>query len=42
MAVNYISVLDELERYMKFSPSEEKELEKVVNIHPFKITDYYL
>ena len=37
-----ISTLEELKKYIKLTPLEEKELEEVVKIHPMLISKYYL
>jgi len=37
----YICTLDELKKYLKLTPSEERKLSEVIKIHPMKITRYY-
>ena len=37
-----ICSIEELKKYMRISPIEKDQLEKVIQIHPMKITKYYL
>lgn len=37
-----ICSIEELKKYIKISPIEEDQLKKVIQIHPMKITKYYL
>jgi KamA family protein len=42
MGVRYISKLEDLKNYITIDSDEENILKRVIGIHPFKITDYYL
>ena len=37
-----VTTIEELKEYIKLTPSEEKLLKEVVDIHPMSITRYYL
>ena len=37
-----ISTIEEIKKYIKLSKQKEKQLKKVINIHPMRITKYYL
>ena len=37
-----ICSISELKKYIKLTSKEEKQLQKVIEIHPMKITKYYL
>jgi lysine 2,3-aminomutase len=39
---NSICTIEQLKKYVKSSPKEEKKLEKIVNRHPMRITPHYL
>ncbi|MFH1589557.1 MAG: KamA family radical SAM protein [archaeon] len=37
-----IKSIEELKEYMELSPEEEKKLKKIIDLHPMRITKYYL
>lgn len=37
-----ITTIEQLKKYIKLTPKEEKKLQKVIKVHPMSITKYYL